>query len=86
MKDVKEFHLLKQWARHELGKRCFPFTVPDGGGAAHFDTQVRAETDMLRGWKSGIDGVDRDFVVHYAVAISAAVKDISATVLACGPG
>ena len=50
--------------------------------AAHFDTQVRAETDMLRSWKSGIAGVDQDFVVHYAVAISAAVRDIIGPVVA----
>jgi hypothetical protein len=53
--------------------------------AAHFDTQVRAETDMLRSWKSGISGVDLDFVLHYAVAISAAVRDIGISILAGRP-
>ena len=53
--------------------------------AAHFDTQVRAETDLLRGWTSGIAGVDLDFVVHYGVAVSTAVRDIIPPVLARRP-
>jgi len=53
--------------------------------AAHFDIQVRAETDMLRSWKSGITGVDLDFVAHYAMAISAAVREIIAPILARRP-
>jgi hypothetical protein len=53
--------------------------------AAHFDTQVRAETDLLRSWKSGIAGVDLDFVVHYTVAISAAVRDIITPILVGKP-
>lgn len=53
--------------------------------AAHFDTQVRAETDLMRGWTSGIAGVDLDFVVHYGVAVSTAVRDIIPPVLARRP-
>ena len=53
--------------------------------AAHFDTQVREEADMLRSWKSEIDGVDRDFVAHYVLAISSAVRDISEPILARRP-
>ena len=49
--------------------------------AAHFDTGVRAEADMLRGWKSEIAGVDRDFVEEYALAISSAVYGLSEGVL-----
>jgi hypothetical protein len=53
--------------------------------AAHFDIQVRTESDMLRSSKSGVSGVDLDFVVHYATAISVAVRDISAPILAGRP-
>ena len=53
--------------------------------AAHFDTQVREEVDMLRSWKSKIAGVDDDFVAHYALAISSAVRDISKPILARRP-
>jgi hypothetical protein len=53
--------------------------------AVHFDTHVRAETDMLRSWKSGIAGADLDFVVHYTVAISAAVRDITIPIFAGRP-
>jgi hypothetical protein len=50
--------------------------------AAHFDTQVREESDMLRSWRSEIAGVDSDFLAHYALAISSAVRDISEPILA----
>jgi hypothetical protein len=50
--------------------------------AAHFDTQVREEADMLRSWKSEIAGVDSDFVAQYVLAISSAVRDISEPILA----
>jgi len=50
--------------------------------AAHFDTQVREEADMLRSWKSEIAGVDSDFVAQYVLAISSAVRDISERILA----
>jgi len=53
--------------------------------AAHFDTQVRKEADMLRSWKSEIAGVDSDFATHYALAISSAVRDISEPILARRP-
>ena len=49
--------------------------------AAHFDTQVRAEADMLRSWKSEIAGVDSDFMAHYALAVSSTVRDISGPIL-----
>ena len=53
--------------------------------AAHFDTRVREEADMLRSWKSEIAGVDSDFVAHYVLAISWAVRDISEPILARRP-
>ena len=53
--------------------------------AAHFDAQVREEADMLRSWKSEIAGVDSDFIAHYALAISPAVRDISEPILARRP-
>ncbi|MGO9432026.1 hypothetical protein, partial [Rhodoblastus sp.] len=53
--------------------------------AAHFDTQVREEADMLRSWKSEIGGVDSDFVTHYVLAISLAVRDISEPILSRRP-
>lgn len=49
--------------------------------AAHFDTQVRTEADLLRSWKSEIAGVDSDFVAPYALAISSTVRDISGPIL-----
>ncbi len=53
--------------------------------AAHFDTQVREEADMLRSWRSELAGVDSDFVAHHALAISSAVRDISEPILARRP-
>ena len=53
--------------------------------AAHFDTQVREEADMLRSWRSEIAGVDSDFLARYALAISSAVRDISEPILARRP-
>jgi hypothetical protein len=53
--------------------------------AAHFDTQVRSETDLMRGWTSGMAGVDLDFVVHYGVVVSTAVRDIIPPILALRP-
>lgn len=53
--------------------------------AAHFDTQVREEADMLRTWRSEIAGVDSDFLAHYVLAISSAVRDISEPIPARRP-
>ena len=38
--------------------------------AAHFDVNILPEVDMLRGRKSGIDGIDSDFLVRYTVTFS----------------
>jgi hypothetical protein len=50
--------------------------------ATHLDVQVRPEIDALRSWKSGIGGVDLDFIVHYVIAVSTAVRDIIPPILA----
>jgi len=52
--------------------------------ASNFDIYV-SETDMLRNWKSEITGVNADFVVHYTMAVSAAITGIIGSILAGRP-
>jgi hypothetical protein len=51
----------------------------------HFDLYVPAEVDMLRDWKSGIDGVDLDFLNRYTTAVSNAVQSVISAILAAKP-
>ncbi len=50
--------------------------------ASHFDLQILPEADMLRAWKSGMGGVNLDFLTRYTIAVASAVRDIIPPVLA----
>jgi len=53
--------------------------------ASHFDIQVLPEADMLRAWKSGLGGIDLNFLAIFTVTVATAVKDIIPPILAGRP-
>jgi hypothetical protein len=52
---------------------------------SHFDLYVPSEVDMLRSWRSDIDGADHNFLVRYAVTVTTTIRDIIPPILAAKP-
>jgi hypothetical protein len=49
---------------------------------SHFDLDIHPTVEMLRSWRTGIDGVDLNFLVRYACTLGYITKELISHVLA----
>jgi hypothetical protein len=49
---------------------------------AHYAIDVHPMADLLRSWKSGIDGVDLDFLIRYVCSVAHVISELIPQILA----